>query len=88
MNFSEEMIQKAKQAASAAELMDIAKKHSVELTEEEASAYYAQLNPVQGELDDDRLESVAGGMAGPTACDEYCQHEREIDNAQKSAGGC
>ena len=56
-----EMIEKAKTAKSAEELFEIAKANGVEMTADEAAPYFAQLNPKSGELDDDDLDSVAGG---------------------------
>ena len=56
-----EMIEKAKVAKSADELLEIAKANDVEMTADEAAAYFAQLNPKSGELDDDDLDNVAGG---------------------------
>ena len=66
MEFTNEMIQKAKQASSAEELLAMAKEESVALTAEEAEKYFAFL---QGgnELPDEALEAVAGGKGGPPA---------------------
>ena len=61
MNFHTEMIEKAKVAKNAEELYEIAKAEGVEMTADEAAAYFAQLNPKSGELDDDELDNVAGG---------------------------
>ncbi len=55
-----ELISKAKQAKTPEELIDIAKINNVELTAEEAKAYFNQLNKT-GELNDDELNDVAGG---------------------------
>ena len=63
-NFTPEMIEKAKAAKSAEELLEIAKAGGVEMTADEAATYFAQLNPKSGEINDDDLDSVAGG-----ACD-------------------
>jgi predicted ribosomally synthesized peptide with nif11-like leader len=60
-NFNEEMIEKAKAAKSAEELLEIVKANGIELTADEAATYFAQLNPKSGELDDDALDCVAGG---------------------------
>ena len=60
-NLTPEMIEKAKVAKSAEELLALAKENNVEMTADEATIYFAQLNPKSGELDDDDLESVAGG---------------------------
>ena len=60
-NFNTEMIEKAKEAKSAEELIALAKDNGVEMTADEAATYFAQLNPKSGELDDDELDAVAGG---------------------------
>ena len=60
-NFSAEMIEKAKAAKSAEELLELAKASNVEMTADEAATYFAQLNPKSGELSDDDLDAVAGG---------------------------
>ena len=59
-NLTSELIAKAKAAKSAEELLALAKESGVELTEEEAKTYFAQLN-ANGALSDDELEVVAGG---------------------------
>ena len=63
-NLTPEMIEKAKAAKSVEELLEIAKANNVEMTADEAATYFAQLNPKSGELDDDDLDSVAGGACG------------------------
>ena len=60
-NLTPEMIEKAKAAKTAEELFALAKENNVEMTEEEAKTYFAQLNPASGELSDDELDNVAGG---------------------------
>ena len=60
-NLTPEMIEKAKAAKSAEELLALAKENNVDMPAEEAAAYFAQLNPKGGELDDDDLDAVAGG---------------------------
>ena len=62
MNFNAEMIEQAKAAKSAEELLEIAKANGMEMTADEAETYFAQLNPKSGELDDDMLDGVAGGV--------------------------
>lgn len=59
--FTPEMIQKSKAAASAEELAVIAKENGIEMSAEEAAAYFAKLHPATGELSDDELDNVAGG---------------------------
>ena len=58
---NEEMIAKAKEAKSVEELIALAKENGVELTEEDAKAYFEQLNAKKGELSDDELDVVSGG---------------------------
>ena len=60
-NLTPEMIEKAKAAKSAEELLALAKENNIEMTADEAKIYYAQLNPKSGELDNDELETVVGG---------------------------
>ena len=60
-NLTPEMIEKAKAAKSAEELLEIAKENNVEMTADEAATYFAQLNPKSGEINDDDLDNVAGG---------------------------
>ena len=59
-----EMIEKAKAAKSAEDLLALAKENNVEMTADEAKTYFAQLNPTSGELNDDDLDNVAGGAGG------------------------
>ena len=61
MNFTPELVEKAKAAQTAEELLELAKAAGVEMTAAEAAAYFAQLNPKTGELSDDDLDAVAGG---------------------------
>ena len=61
-NLTPEMIEKAKAAKSAEELLEVAKANGVEMTADEAATYFAQLNPQSGELDDDDLDGVSGGL--------------------------
>lgn len=55
-----ELLEQAKKAKSAEELMSLAKENGMELTKEEAEAYFVQLNK-SGELSDEELDNVAGG---------------------------
>ena len=63
-NITPELITKAKVAKSAEELFELAKANNVEMTEEEAKTYFAQLN-ANATVADDELEAVAGGGCGP-----------------------
>ena len=64
MNISKELIEKAKTAKSAEELLEMAKTEKIELTAEEAAKAFAELNK-SGELSDEELDNVAGGCGGP-----------------------
>jgi hypothetical protein len=59
-NLTPEIISKAKAAKSAEELLALAKANNVELTEEEAKTYFAQLN-ANNAVSDEELDAVAGG---------------------------
>ena len=52
MNISKELIEKAKTAKSAEELLEMAKAENIELTEEEAAQAFAKMNK-NGELSDE-----------------------------------
>lgn len=60
MEFTKEMIAKAGKAASAEELMEMAKAEGFELTEADAEKYYGFLHK-EGELTEEELSEVAGG---------------------------
>ena len=63
MKFSNEMIEKAKQAKSAEELLEMAKEESIEMSAEQAAEYFATIH-ASGELSDEELDNVAGGGCG------------------------
>ena len=78
-NLTPEMIEKAKAAKSAEELLELAKENGVEMTADEAKTYFAQLGPKSGELDDDDLDAVAGGAGGcgdPTNKDLFPENSK------------
>lgn len=60
MTLTPELIAKAKAAASAEELLQLAKENGVELSEEEAKICFEQLH-ANSEVSDDELEAVSGG---------------------------
>jgi predicted ribosomally synthesized peptide with nif11-like leader len=68
-NLTPEMIDKAKAAKSAEELLEIAKANGVELTAEEAKTYFEQLK-ANSAVSDDELDTVAGGSDGGCGSDE------------------
>ena len=64
MNVSKELLEKAKTAKKAEELIEMAKEENIELTVEQAAKALAELNK-SGELSDEELDNVAGGCGGP-----------------------
>ena len=60
MNVSKELLEKAKAAKSAEELLALAKNEGIELTAEQAAKAFAELNKT-GELSDEELDNAAGG---------------------------
>ena len=60
MKFSNEMIEKAKTAKTAEELLEMAKAENIELSAEQAAKAFAELNKT-GELSDEELDNVSGG---------------------------
>ena len=60
MNVSKELLEKAKTAKSAEELLAMAKAENIELNAEEAAQAFAKMNK-NGELSDEELDNVAGG---------------------------
>ena len=68
---NQELVNKARKAKSVEELLALAKENGIELTNEQAKEYFAQLNPTKGELSDDELEDVAGGGCFPEE-ERYC----------------
>ena len=63
MKLTKELIEKAKTAKTAEELLEMAKSENIELTEEQAAKALTQLNK-NGELSDEELDNVAGGGCG------------------------
>ena len=64
MKLSIELIENAKKCSSVEELLAIAEKNGMKLTEEEAKAYFDLLHPQTGELSDSELDNVSGGCGG------------------------
>ena len=59
--FASALIEMAKMAKSVEELLALAKENHFEMTPEEAATYFAQLNPINGEIGDEELDNVSGG---------------------------
>ena len=60
MNISTELSEKAIQAKTAEELIEMAKAENIEISAEEAAKAFAELNKT-GELSDEELDNVSGG---------------------------
>ena len=60
MNISKELIEKAKTAKTAEELLEMAKEESIEMSAEQAAEYFATIH-ASGELSDEELDNVSGG---------------------------
>lgn len=63
MKFTPGQLEKAKAAKAAEELLALAKENGIELTDEDAAKYFAELHK-EGALADDELDNVAGGGCG------------------------
>ena len=68
MEFSKAQIEKAAACKSVAELQELAKAEGIELTDDEAEAYFAELTDVH--VSDEELDEVAGGKKCKRYCDE------------------
>ena len=77
MKLTKELIEKAKTAKTAEELLEMAKAENVEMTAEEAAKAFAELHKT-GELSDDELDNVAGG------CEDYQSGDTPIFNVGQS----
>ena len=64
MNISKELLEKARTAKTAEELLAMAKAENIKLTQEEAVKAFAELNKT-GEISDEELDNVAGGCGDP-----------------------
>ena len=60
MNVSKELLEKAKTAKSAEELLAMAKVENVEMSAEQAAEYFVTIH-ASGELSDEELDNVSGG---------------------------
>ena len=81
-NFSEELIAKAMQCETAAELVELAKAEGYNLTLEEAEAYLAEMDDI--ELDSQQLKAVAGG--GWCVIDCGCRGDESKRGASRPFG--
>lgn len=77
---NEKLIEKAKDVQSVEDLLALAKKENIVLTEEQAKEYFAKLQPPMGELSDDELDAVAGGGCGGYASASIDGHYYKLVN--------
>ena len=75
MKLTEEQLSKARACTSTEELQALAKAEGIELTDEEAEAYFAELNSVH--VSDEELDAVAGGSSKCPEEDEGCLGEKD-----------
>jgi hypothetical protein len=75
-NYTPELLTKARAAKSAEELFELAKANEMEITEEDAKLYFAQLN-ANGAVADDELDAVAGGAYSVEEWNQMSTEERE-----------
>ena len=77
MKISKELLEKAKTAKSAEELLEMAKTENINFTAEEAAKAFAELNK-SGELSDEELDNVSGGC-GDLSWGSYGEVSRAED---------
>ena len=63
MKVNKELLEKAKTAKTAEELLELAKEENIDITEKEATKIFADLHQ-SDELSDEELDNVAGGGCG------------------------
>ena len=81
MKLTPEQLTKVKQAKSAEELFALAKENGIEMTEEEAEKYFAELHK-EGELADDELDNVSGGCGEEmTQPEPQCESKYKVGSA-------
>lgn len=67
MKYSNKLIEKAKTAKSAEELLAMAKTENIELSADDAAKAFAELHKT-GKLSDEELDNVAGGLCVTVTC--------------------
>ena len=86
-NYTPELIAKARAAKSAEELFKLAKANEMEITEDDAKLYFAQLN-ANGAVADDELDAVAGGGSSPGDDDEEDEGNSSSDTYKDHCPYC
>lgn len=67
IEFTPELMAKAKQAKSHSELLELGKENGIDLSEKDAKDFFERLKN-SGELSDDELDNVSGGCGGTSEC--------------------
>ena len=75
MKISKELLEKAKTAKTAEELLAMAKAENIELSAEQAAKAFAELNKT-GEVSDEELDNVAGGCEGGASPQKFSVNDR------------
>lgn len=76
--FTSELIEKAKQAKSAEEILALAKENGIEMTDEAAKAHFERLHN-SGEISDEELDNVSGGGCSTCYC-ARCGYPLDTEN--------
>ena len=84
-NFTTEIIEKAKGAKTAHELLDLAKAEGIDMTEDEAGKYFEQIN--LPDLDDELLDMVSGGAIANEPIMKYNLDADKDEKRKKSHCG-
>ena len=81
MKLTQEMMEKARAAKTAEDLLLLANENGISITAQEADIYLAQLHPTDGELADNELDDVSGGLVqlvNPSSENRQCFHDGTV----------
>ncbi len=84
---TQEMMDKARQADSAAQLLAMARENGVEMTEERAQEVFDSMHSC-GELADDELDNVSGGCDEIKHCARCGELVRKNDSGRYRCQNC
>ncbi|MCM1023704.1 MAG: hypothetical protein NC395_06555 [Prevotella sp.] len=76
--FTPELIENARQAKSAEEILALAKENGIAMTDETARAYFEKLHN-SGEMSDEELGNVSGGGCNTCYC-ARCGYPLDTEN--------
>lgn len=85
--FTPELIEKARQAKSAEEILALAKEHGIEMSEEAAEAHFEKLSG-SGEMSDEELDNVSGGGCDRFAVCPSCEYPLDKINGEWVCRSC